>query len=660
MTRVLSLIVEEPRLAISDMALWGTQADWIELRLDHAKPDWELETLFAASPKPVIATCLPKEEGGLFEGDSEWRGRMLEQVASFKQTHYVDCPILGRHQVHSGAHRIHSFHERPGKETNWTELEDKMNSSCLEGDLIKIVLWAETEKDARRIWEWYKKSEYPLIGFAQGQGGKHTRIEALAHGAPLIYACAPGQATAPGQFEIGELANLPLEGLSSSFTSLYGILGKPVAHSRSPLLWNSAFQVESKDKIYLTIETDDLRGFLKDCHFAWQGFSVTAPNKLQAMDAAAQHHESASRAGSANTLIRMPGGEWGAANTDGRAAMDVLKESGLPPADSSKAILLVGAGGAARAFAAEAQAQGYSLCICARREEASSSLAAEFGASTSPWGDSPTEEFSAIVQATPMGSDSIPGDPLIGQTLCPGIPILDMVYSPTATPLLVRAMEEGAVPVFGSEMLLRQMIEQYILVTESELMPMVLRHFLGPLLTKELPGLPPIVLVGPRASGKSTLGRALAERLGMPFLDGDFCLEARHQKEISDWIPENEAEFRMAEANLLPELLGFRDCVIALGGGVTENESSCDLLAQAERVYFLSASTDSLLKRQAREPRPALTDQSLEEEVRLLLEKREPGYLKASSGRQLNTEGDFATVLEALAVLVAGADTNRC
>ncbi|MDP6849799.1 MAG: type I 3-dehydroquinate dehydratase [Planctomycetota bacterium] len=660
MTRVLSLLVEDPASASSDIALWGKQADWIELRLDYAQSDWDLERLFSASPKPVIATCLPKEEGGLFDGDPEWREQMLNEVANLRQTQFVDCPILGQHRVQSGANSIHSFHELPGRNANLQEVADQMKLLCREGDLLKVVLWADNEEESRRIWKWYEKFEHPLVGFAQGAGGKHTRIEALAYGAPLIYACAPGRATAPGQFGIDELAELPLEGLPMTFGSLYGVLGKPVSHSRSPLLWNRAFQADSKSDVYVAVETDDLKGFLENCHPAWQGFSVTAPNKLQAMDVASKHHQSAKTAGSANTLLRLPNGEWGAANTDGVAAMEALQDAGLPPAAQAQPILLLGAGGAARAFAAEARAQGYSLTISARREEASSSLAAEFGANTSPWGKKAVQEPSAIVQATPLGSDSMPGDPLDGQPISPGTPVLDMVYSPSATPLLVRAMQEGARPVFGAEMLLRQMVKQYIMVTESQLMPLVLRLFLTPILAKGLPGQPPIVLVGARASGKTTLGRALAEKLEMPFLDADACLESRHQKKISDWIPESESDFRAAEAALLPELLGFRDCVIALGGGVTERENSCDILAQSENVYYLFASAESLAKRQACEPRPALTEQSLEDEVSLLLEKREPGYLKASSGRQLNTEGDFATVLETLAVLVAGHCGSRC
>jgi shikimate kinase len=230
--------------------------------------------------------------------------------------------------------------------------------------------------------------------------------------------------------------------------------------------------------------------------------------------------------------------------------------------------------------------------------------------------------------------------------------VLDMVYSPLITEFLAAALAKGAQIVPGSEMLFRQMVAQYRAGVDAdpstELLAQLHLHLLD-----SLPGQPPVLLCGPRGCGKSSLGSALAAKLGRCFIDADQLLEARHQRAIEEWIPEDIEGFRAAESSLLRELVTFRGCIIALGGGVVEDAGNRELLAAQAAVFKLDSEVDTLFERQQNEPRPPLTDLDPLEEVREMHQRRQPWYLEASNNRCLNTDGDFSAVLKLLSTMVS-------
>ena len=159
---------------------------------------------------------------------------------------------------------------------------------------------------------------------------------------------------------------------------------------------------------------------------------------------------------------------------------------------------------------------------------------------------------------------------------------------------------------------------------------------------------PALFLIGPRAGGKTSLGRALAEGWGWAFEDADAVLEARYGRPIAAWLPEDEAGFRRAEAALLREWLGRERAVLALGGGVVEDAGSVAALAAWPAVVALLAPVEVLVRRQEGSGRPPLTALPLEEEVRGVLERRHGLYERAASGRLLDTAGPFEEILERL------------
>lgn len=137
---------------------------------------------------------------------------------------------------------------------------------------------------------------------------------------------------------------------------------------------------------------------------------------------------------------------------------------------------------------------------------------------------------------------------------------------------------------------------------------------------------PSIVLVGARCSGKTTLGRRLAERLDRPFVDADERLAELAGLPAEEQLARHgEPAFRALEARVLAELSGLRGAVVATGGGAVEQPGFAALAADATVVY-LRAECSTLLERQRAAPRARLLPGALRDEIETLLQRRSPLY----------------------------------
>lgn len=640
----------------------ATRRRVVELRLDRLGPDVDLAQLAAARGRlRVVLASVPIDQGGTFEGSEQaWANEVLRAVEHFEPRCVLDVPprFARPQELAPEIPVVWSWHEPRGvTETDLTEVEAGLRARAGAQDYRKVVAWADThEQSLRAVRLLQQAGDGRLITFAQGPGSRASRVWALALGAPWSYAAWRGEATAPGQWAEHSLP----EQEDWTQVPLLGVLGDPIEHSKSPELWDVAFRSarqvaslagESTDPLplYLRLQHAELDAFQDSyCSRRFRAFSVTAPLKEQALRIADEASPLAQQVGASNFLRRLEDGRWRAEQTDGAGALDPLRERGFP---DGAPLLIVGAGGAARAVAAEALHRGHRVCVAARRPELARAMLDELHELGAP-GTSEVADLRApdllaqvradasalgIVQATPLGSVERPGDPLEAQSFDSSCFVLDMIYHPPETALLARARESGAVTVRGHRMLHAQMLEQFRLLTGQEAPGAALLLALEASLGLSSP---PILLCGPRASGKTTLGRWLAEVLDWPFLDADEELERRSGRAISDWLPQDPDGFRAAEAALLEELSLLPARVIALGGGVVETPAARELLAAHPRVLGLALEPEEqLARRLAADGRPALTELGLEEEIRTVHERRESLYEIACSGRWITVQG---------------------
>jgi len=145
-----------------------------------------------------------------------------------------------------------------------------------------------------------------------------------------------------------------------------------------------------------------------------------------------------------------------------------------------------------------------------------------------------------------------------------------------------------------------------------------------------------VYLIGPRGSGKSTVGRLLAERLGWAFVDADEALEGAAGKSVAElFATEGEAGFRAREIDLLRELATLEKHVIACGGGVVLRPENRGVLRDTGHCVWLTGAPETLCQRLECDPttakrRPALTELAGRAEIEKLLREREPLYREVS------------------------------
>jgi shikimate kinase len=168
-----------------------------------------------------------------------------------------------------------------------------------------------------------------------------------------------------------------------------------------------------------------------------------------------------------------------------------------------------------------------------------------------------------------------------------------------------------------------------------------------------------IVLIGYRGSGKTTVGRLLASRLGRPFVDSDALIEAEAGRSIADiFATQGEQGFRQRERRAIARLAQADSQVLSVGGGAVLNEANVDRLRAGGTIVWLTAPAEVLWDRISEDTdsatmRPELTPDGGLEEVRALLAAREPAYraaadlIVATSGR--SPEEVVAAVLGVLA-----------
>lgn len=438
----------------------------IELRLDWLRSDAQRARflLWLRKHRPrravFIATCRRREGGGLFSGDAKaelaWLARAREAGCSWWDLEIETLLRLPGNPLRSySVPRVllsaHDFRRTPPLDLL---IQRRFRR---EADAIKIAATARTIADSLRLLRFARKTPDSVV-VSMGEIGLPARLLALREGSALAYAPVSA-ATAPGQVSLRELKHLYRVHRLNRQTRVYGVIGNPIVHSLSPLLHNTAFVARKINALYLPFLVRDLRDFLKALpEFGIRGFSVTLPHKQDILEHLQECEPLAAEIGAVNTVtVRNDGSLYGC-NTDYVGVLRSLEKK-LHLARSR--VLILGAGGSARAAAFALARSGATVFICARRESAARELARAVGGEVIPRRALRATSFDAILNATPVGMHPQTAiSPLTLREVHCRI-VMDLIYRPERTRLLRLAAQKGIATVSGVEMFLAQGIAQW-------------------------------------------------------------------------------------------------------------------------------------------------------------------------------------------------------
>jgi shikimate dehydrogenase len=244
----------------------------------------------------------------------------------------------------------------------------------------------------------------------------------------------------------------------SGHTRVVGVIGDPVTHSLSPTLHNAAFEALGLDWVYVAFPVPRGRGadaVAAVSALGLAGLNVTMPHKEDVAGACHELTVDAAALRSVNTVVALPDGRTLGDSTDGPGFLDALADEAIDVAGRS--VLVLGAGGAARAIVLALGRAGAAVTVAARRPDAAGEAAALApGGRAEPIGAVDPSPFAVVVNATPLGmsgGDPLPVDP---GSLDADHAVVDLVYHPADTPLLAAARAQGATAVNGLGMLLHQ------------------------------------------------------------------------------------------------------------------------------------------------------------------------------------------------------------
>lgn len=472
----------------------------IEWRIDSLASENDAartaERLIRESPAPCIITCRPTFEGGLFDGDEDGRLLLFKhlirlphppryidiELAAFKRRSWkttLTDALAETAATHAGTSIILSGHDFDRRPRDLLQRVEQMANepAC---SVIKVAWAARSLRDNLEAFDLLAGRQKPTIALCMGPFGLMSRVLAPKFGGFLTFATdAPDSATAPGQPTIHALRNRYRFDTIGPKTHIYGIIGWPVGHSRSPDIHNAAFNAVDHDGVLLPMpippEYEHFKatvGSLIDHpHLDFRGAAVTIPHKENLLrfvqERGGRCDEQSERIGAANTLIVGSTGAVSCINTDGPAAIQALAD-GMdlqPQMLRDKCVVVLGAGGAARAVVAGLTSVGAKVNVINRHKEKAQRLMDELA--VIPFSDN--DRIDVVINCTPIGMaggpdpDGLPLDidPDHPITIDHSMTVFDTVYNPLRTPLITEAEVRGARTVNGLDMFLGQAALQF-------------------------------------------------------------------------------------------------------------------------------------------------------------------------------------------------------
>ena len=394
----------------------------------------------------------------------------------------------------------------------------------------------------------------------------------------------------------------------------FGLIGSHISYSMSKSLHERLFNISGQNATYDIIDIENIGDNIDMLRREYDGFNVTKPFKVAIMDYLDEVDEVARRIGSVNTVVNTNGVLKGY-NTDIDGVLGTFDRDGVEIA--GKRCLVIGYGGVSKTILAALSMRGASLInITGRDEKKMQRLVSEMSLVDISVGMDKNvgNNYDIVINATTLGTDINHLTP-IDVCLIPNIEYyFDLIYNPRTTKMMAILEENGIKATDGLYMLVLQAVkaQQYYLGVEysKEEINRVFLELAGEMFKNTLKNgkYSSVILVGFMGSGKSSVGRKLADILDVPYIDTDSVIEERYGNITKIFDEYGETYFRELESKILSEVCD-ENAVIATGGGAVLTKKSREIMANSSaKIVYLNASFDTVRERVKGSNRPLFRD----------------------------------------------------
>jgi 3-dehydroquinate dehydratase/shikimate dehydrogenase len=443
---------------------------FMEFRLDYlSNPSASLPKLkyfLDLHPEAtVIATCRRAVNGGKFKGSAAAQLELLTKAAA-TGFQLVDLELQSAEILKAG--ELAELKDKVGVILSYHDfrvtkkLEDLFAGMKKHpADFYKVVSTATTLYDNVQMMKFLQahSAQYEMVGLCMGEQGIISRVLGVRAGSIFTFSSATrGEETAPGQVTAAELRDTYRIEMVDAATLVYGVAGDPVAHSMSPIMMNTAFRRETVNAVYLALHAKTLKDLLACVNdIPLRGLSITMPYKQDIVSVLSNSDVLTRQIGACNTVVRGQDGKLYGFNTDVAGVVGPLEQRMMLQGTK---ILIVGAGGVARAAAFGLKNKGAEVFITNRTADKGQALARQSKSKYLKRADVAKSNFDVIVNATPVGMGANRQSPLEDKELNTKY-VFDLVYVPAETRLMKMARAKNIEVIPGLEMFVQQGARQF-------------------------------------------------------------------------------------------------------------------------------------------------------------------------------------------------------
>lgn len=466
-------------------------ADLVELRLDYFnKIDrTAIKNLNESFSIPMIFALKGKIQGGFYPSSEEQRLSDIRMLATLNPS-YLDLesnlPAVFVKEIaekHPQIKIIISYHDFNRTPDQLDEIYQNMQD--IPADFYKIALKANSTLDAMHLICWAKKLKKNILAVSMGLQGHISRILQPVVGGKFTYASLEDDLqTAPGQLTARTLDECYYYHSLNPQTLMFGLIGDPVDKSLSHQTHNYYFRRNGLNAVYvkMQVKAEELTKFFQLAkELPFRGLSVTMPLKESIIPFLDEIDPQAQMIGACNTLL-FDNGKIKGCNTDSIGALNAIEQL---ESVKGKRIVIIGAGGAAKAVIYEACLRKGQVTILNRDETKALQTAAHFGcrgAGLDKMAECYESGYDILINCTPIEM------PIEARYLNPKAIIMDIKTRPKDTELLKCAREMGCRIVYGYQMFIEQAIGQFNYWFKDQIDPDECRQILEKKVLKGLKG----------------------------------------------------------------------------------------------------------------------------------------------------------------------------